>query len=60
VGFFISRPQRVDRELHNQLILPELPVIPLGIHTEDFAFTDAQRAAARAALGVAAEVGGGC
>lgn len=38
-----------------QLILPQLPVIPLGIHTEDFMFTDAQRANARAALGVAAD-----
>ncbi len=38
-----------------QLVLPQLPVIPLGIHTKDFVFTDAQRAAARAALGVAAD-----
>ena len=37
------------------LVLPQLPVIPLGIHTQDFACTDAQKAAARAAVG--AEVG---
>jgi len=35
-----------------RLVLPALPVIPLGIHTQDFVFTAAQRAAARAALGV--------
>lgn len=35
-----------------KLVLPQLPVIPLGIHTADFAFTEAQKAAARAALGV--------
>ena len=38
-----------------KLVLPQLPVIPLGIHTQDFACTDAQKAAARAAVG--AEVG---
>ena len=38
----------------SRVVLPQLPVIPLGIHTADFAFTDAQKAAARAALGVAA------
>jgi glycosyltransferase involved in cell wall biosynthesis len=31
--------------------LPELPVIPLGIHTEDFEFSDAQRISARASIG---------
>ncbi len=35
-----------------RVVLPQLPVIPLGIHTADFAFSDAQKAAARAALGV--------
>ena len=35
-----------------KLVLPQLPVIPLGIHTQDFAFTEAQKAAARQALGV--------
>lgn len=33
-------------------VLPQLPVIPLGIHTSDFDFTSAQKAAARAELGV--------
>ncbi len=32
--------------------LPELPVIPLGVHTGDFAFTADQRAASRQALGL--------
>lgn len=36
----------------SRVLLPLLPVIPLGIHTSDFAFSDAQKAAARAALGV--------
>lgn len=35
-----------------KLVLPQLPVIPLGIHTQDFAFTEAQKATARQALGV--------
>jgi starch synthase len=35
-----------------RLVLPQAPVIPLGIHTEDFAFTPAQRAQAREALAV--------
>jgi alpha-maltose-1-phosphate synthase len=38
-----------------RVVLPLLPVIPLGIHTSDFAFSDAQKAAARAALGVSAD-----
>lgn len=38
-----------------RVVLPLLPVIPLGIHTADFAFTEAQKAAARAALGVPAD-----
>lgn len=41
-----------DRLGITRLVLPQLPVIPLGIHTQDFACTDAQKAAARAALGV--------
>jgi glycosyltransferase involved in cell wall biosynthesis len=32
---------------------PMLPMIPLGVHGEDFAFSAADRAAARAALGLA-------
>lgn len=31
---------------------PQLPVIPLGVHTADFAFTDATRASARLELAV--------
>lgn len=38
-----------------RLVLPQLPVIPLGIHTADFCFDAAQRAAARAALGADAQ-----
>jgi glycosyltransferase involved in cell wall biosynthesis len=34
------------------LVLPQLPVIPLGIHTVDFTYTADQKAAARTALGV--------
>ncbi|MCX5875958.1 MAG: glycosyltransferase family 4 protein [Deltaproteobacteria bacterium] len=34
-----------------RLVLPQLPVIPLGIHTQDFAYSDGQKAAARAAIG---------
>lgn len=34
-----------------RLVLPQLPVIPLGIHTQDFAFTEPQRSAAREAIG---------
>lgn len=39
----------------NRLVLPQLPVIPLGIHTEDFTYTSTQKAEARAALGVSPE-----
>lgn len=35
-----------------RLVLPQLPVIPLGIHTEDFVYSAEQKAAARQALGV--------
>ena len=41
-----------DRLGITRLVLPQLPVIPLGIHTADFALTEAQKAAARAALAV--------
>ncbi len=41
-----------DRLGITKLVLPQLPVIPLGIHTQDFSFTEAQKAQARAALGV--------
>lgn len=33
------------------MVLPQLPVIPLGIHTHDFVYSASQRADARAALG---------
>ena len=35
-----------------KLVLPKFPVIPLGIHTSDFTFSDSQKTVARAALGV--------
>lgn len=38
-----------------RLVLPQLPVIPLGIHTADFDYTPAQKAAARQALAVDAD-----
>lgn len=34
-----------------RVVLPQLPVIPLGIHTRDFAFSDAEKTAARASIG---------
>ena len=34
-----------------KLVLPQMPVIPLGIHTQDFAFSDVQKATARSAVG---------
>jgi len=42
-----------DRLGAQRVVLPRLPVIPLGIHTADFVFSVAQRQAARQALGVA-------
>jgi len=33
-----------------RLVLPQLPVIPLGIHSNDFVFSSAQRAEARSQL----------
>lgn len=41
-----------DRLGISKLVLPQMPVLPLGIHTQDFVFTPAQKAAARNALGV--------
>lgn len=40
-----------ERLALRQLVLPQLPIIPLGIHTEDFVFTDEQRSHARQSLG---------
>ncbi len=36
-------------------VLPQLPVIPLGVHARDFDFTPEQRAAARRSLGADAQ-----
>jgi len=33
-----------------KIVLPQLPVIPLGVHTKDFSYTPEQRAKARATL----------
>jgi glycosyltransferase involved in cell wall biosynthesis len=38
-----------------RLLLPQLPVIPLGIHTADFVFADKIRAAARKRIGADAK-----
>lgn len=47
----------VDRLRHRlgitRLVLPQMPVIPLGIHTQDFERTDEARAAARTTLDLA-------
>ena len=44
-----------DRLGIRRILLPQLPVIPLGVHTQDFAFTEQQKTRARAGLGVSAE-----
>lgn len=31
-------------------VIPQLPIIPFGVHSSDFAFTDAEKSAARASL----------
>jgi glycosyltransferase involved in cell wall biosynthesis len=41
----------VDRLGIQKLVLPLLPVIPLGIHTQDFVFNSEQKAAAKKAIG---------
>jgi len=41
-----------DRLGLSRLVLPQLPVIPLGIHTQDFAFSADRKVAARNRLGV--------
>ena len=38
-----------------KVVLPMLPVIPLGIHTEDFQFTDKQKQEAKAKVGADAQ-----
>lgn len=42
-----------DRLGITKMVLPQMPVIPLGIHTEDFDFSPDQKHAARQELGVA-------
>lgn len=42
----------LDRLGIQKLVLPQLPVIPLGIHTEDFVFNATQKARAREQLGI--------
>jgi glycosyltransferase involved in cell wall biosynthesis len=44
-----------DRLGATKCTLPQLPVIPLGIHTTDFQFTASHKAQARQALGVEAQ-----
>ena len=39
----------------SRVVQPQLPVIPLGIHTADFVFTDVQKAAARSSLNISAD-----
>lgn len=41
-----------DRLGISKLVLPQLPVIPLGIHTQDFVFNREQKARARSTFGV--------
>lgn len=41
-----------ERLAVGRLVLPQLPVIPLGLHTQDFNFTEAQKARARKSLGL--------
>ncbi len=49
-----AQAEHLQRRLGAQRFpLPEMPVIPLGVHTVDFAFTAAQREASRQALGLA-------
>jgi glycosyltransferase involved in cell wall biosynthesis len=44
-----------DRLGITKLQLPQLPVIPLGIHTQEFEFTDEQKSLAREKLGITNE-----
>lgn len=41
-----------DRLGITRVVLPQLPVIPLGIHAADFSFSDRQQADARRSIGV--------
>jgi len=42
----------LDRLGIQKIVLPQLPVIPLGVHTEDFAFNATKKASARQQLGI--------
>ena len=44
-----------DRLGISKLVLPQLPVIPLGIHTQDFTYSSQQKSAARHALNVTSD-----
>lgn len=44
-----------DRLGITKLVLPQLPVIPLGIHTQDFVYSEQQKVKARTQLGVSSE-----
>lgn len=55
VEFLLEREANYlsDRLGASRTVLPKLPVIPLGIHTEDFVFGAGGRVAARRALSIA-------
>lgn len=55
VQFLLDREAEylADRLGTSRSILPQLPVIPLGVHTEDFVFGAAERSEARKALAIA-------
>lgn len=55
VQFLLEREAEylAERLGMSRSVLPQLPVIPLGIHTQDFVFGAAERAAARQALAIA-------
>jgi len=44
-----------DRLGITKMLLPQLPVIPLGVHSEDFIYSESQKADARSILGVTAD-----
>ncbi len=44
-----------DRLGITKMVLPQLPVIPLGVHSEDFIYSESQKADARSILGVTAD-----
>jgi starch synthase len=50
----MSAEQLRERVGASRFTFPQFPVIPLGVHTADFAFTDATKFAARRQLGISA------